>query len=321
MVCLAVTAECFATEFICKPPHKISLIFPCQLDRFQNSVMKNHTAITTFILLALTDDPQLQILLFIFVFLIYLLSVTGNLMIMTLTLVDSHLKTCMYFFLRNFSFLEVSFTTVCIPRFLYSISTGNNSITYNVCTSQIFFVILFGATEFFLLVAVYYDHYVAICKSLHLNYMTIMNNRVSTFLVLSCWVSGLMIIILLRLQLESCVFNVNDHFCCDAGPLLKNLCSDTWVIEQMVILVAVFALIIILVCIFLSYTYITRTILRFPSVQQRKKPLSTCSSHMTVVSTTCGSFFICVRPRQRERWPSAYHSAPFVEPLHLHPEE
>ena len=185
-----------------------------------------------------------------------------------------------------------------------------------------FFVILFGATEFFLLVAVYYDLYVAICKPLHLSYMTIMNNRVYTFLVLSCWVSGLMIIVLpLRLQLESCIFNVIDHFCCDAGPLLKISCSDTWVIVQMVIPVAVFALIITLVCAFLSYTYITRTIQRFPSVQQRKKACSTCSSHMIVVSTTCGSFFICVRPWQRERWPSAHHSAPFVEPLHLQPEE
>ena len=104
-------------------------------------------------------------------------------------------------------------------------------------------------------------------------------------------------------------------------PLLKISCSDTWVIEQMIILVAVFALIITLVCVFVSYTYIIRTILRFPSVQQRKKACSTCSSHMIVVSTMCGSFFICVRPRQRERWPSAHHSVPFVEPLHLHPEE
>ena len=168
----------------------------------------------------------------------------------------------------------------------------------------------------------YYDHYAAIYKPLHLNYTTIVNNRVYTFLVLSCWVSGLMIIILpLSLQLESCIFNVIDHFSCDAGPLLKISCSDTWVIVQMVIPVAVFALIITLVCAFLSYTYITRTILRFPSVQQKKKAFSTCSSHMIVVSTTCGIFFICVRLWQRERGPSAHHSVSFVEPLHLHPEE
>ena len=167
-----------------------------------------------------------------------------------------------------------------------------------------------------------YDHYVAICKPLH--YMTIMNNRVCTFFVLSCWVSGLMIIVLpltwasnwnSMIPMPSIILDAMQV------PLLKISCSDTWVIEQMIILVAVFALIITLVCVFLSYTYMTRTILRFPSVQQRKKACSTCSSHMIVVSTTCGSFFICVRPRQRETWPSAHHSAPFVEPLHLHPEE
>ncbi|XP_074175122.1 olfactory receptor 6C2-like [Rhinolophus sinicus] len=264
--------------------------------------MRNHTPVTTFILLGLTNDPQLQILLFIFLFLTYLLSVTGNLTIILLTLVDSHLKTPMYFFLRNFSILEISFTTVCIPRFLYSISTGDNSITYNACASQIFFVILFGATEFFLLAAMSYDRYVAICKPLH--YMTIMNNRVCAFLVLWCWVSGLLIILpplSLGLQLEFCDSNAIDHFSCDAGPLMKISCSDTWVMEQMVILVAVFALVITLVCVFLSYTYIFRTILRFPSVQQRKKAFSTCSSHMIVVSITYGScIFIYIKPSAKE---------------------
>ncbi|XP_008535599.2 olfactory receptor 6C2-like [Equus przewalskii] len=265
--------------------------------------MRNHTAITTFILLGLTDDPLLQILIFIFLFLTYLLSVTGNLVIITLTLVDSHLKTPMYFFLRNFSFLEVSFTTACIPRFLYSISTGDNNITYNACISQLFFVILFGATEFFLLAAMSYDRYVAICKPLH--YMTIMNNRVCSLLVICCWVSSLMIILpplSLVLQLEFCDSNAIDHFGCDVAPLLKISCSDTWVIEQMIILVAVFALIITLVCVLLSYTYIIRTILRFPSVQQRRKAFSTCSSHMIVVSITYGScIFIYVKPSAKDQ--------------------
>ncbi|XP_046537846.1 olfactory receptor 6C2-like [Equus quagga] len=265
--------------------------------------MRNHTAITTFILLGLTDDPLLQILIFIFLFLTYLLSVTGNLVIITLTLVDSHLKTPMYFLLRNFSFLEVSFTTACIPRFLYSISTGDNKITYNACISQLFFVILFGATEFFLLAAMSYDRYVAICKPLH--YMTIMNNRVCSLLVICCWVSSLMVILpplSLVLQLEFCDSNAIDHFGCDAAPLLKISCSDTWVIEPMITLVAVFALIITLECVLLSYTYIIRTILRFPSVQQRRKAFSTCSSHMIVVSIAYGScIFIYVKPSAKDQ--------------------
>nr|XP_048274412.1 olfactory receptor 6C2 [Myodes glareolus] len=264
--------------------------------------MRNHSAITTFILLGLTDDPQLQVLLFVFLFLTYMMSMTGNLTIIILTLVDPRLKTPMYFFLRNFSFLEVSFTTVCIPRFLYSLSSKGNTITYNACASQIFFVILFGATEFFLLAAMSYDRYVAICKPLH--YMTIMNSRVCTLLIISCWVSGLMIIVpplSLGLQLDFCDSNAIDHFSCDAGPLLKISCSDTWVIEQMVIFVAVFALIITLICVVLSYTYIIRTILRFPSAQQRKKAFSTCSSHMIVVSITYGScIFIYIKPSAKD---------------------
>ncbi|KAK7807650.1 hypothetical protein U0070_006367 [Myodes glareolus] len=147
-----------------------------------------------------------------------------------------------------------------------------------------------------------YDRYVAICKPLH--YMTIMNSRVCTLLIISCWVSGLMIIVpplSLGLQLDFCDSNAIDHFSCDAGPLLKISCSDTWVIEQMVIFVAVFALIITLICVVLSYTYIIRTILRFPSAQQRKKAFSTCSSHMIVVSITYGScIFIYIKPSAKD---------------------
>ncbi|XP_055971559.1 olfactory receptor 6C2-like [Sorex fumeus] len=264
--------------------------------------MRNQTAITTFILLGLTDDPQLQILLFIFLFITYILSIAGNLIIITLTLVDSHLKTPMYFFLRNFSFLEVSFTTACIPRFLYSMSTGDNTITYNACIIQLFFGILFGATEFFLLAAMSYDRYVAICKPLH--YMTIMNNRVCTIFVFTCWASALLVILpplSIGLELEFCDSNAIDHFACDAGPFIKVSCTDTWLIEIMVIITAVFTLIITLACVILSYTYIIRTVMRFPSIQQRKKAFSTCSSHMIVVSIAYGScIFIYIKPFDKE---------------------
>ncbi|PNI89981.1 OR6C2 isoform 2 [Pan troglodytes] len=155
--------------------------------------MKNRTAITTFILLGLTDDTQLQILLFVFLFLSYMLSLSGNLTIITLTLIDSHLKTPMYLFLQNFSFLEISFTTACVPRFLYSISSGDKSITYDACASQLLFTDLFAVTEFFLLATMSYDRYVAICKPLH--YMTIMNRRNCKNVILFCWIAALIIIL------------------------------------------------------------------------------------------------------------------------------
>uniref|UniRef100_A0A8C5XY24 G-protein coupled receptors family 1 profile domain-containing protein n=1 Tax=Microcebus murinus TaxID=30608 RepID=A0A8C5XY24_MICMU len=202
--------------------------------------MRNHT-ITTFILLGLTDDPQLKVVIFIFLFLTYMLSVTGNLTIISLTFMDSHLKTAMYFFLQNFSFLEISFTSACIPD---------------------------------------------TCK--HINRK----------LILCCWTAGLLIILpplSLGLNLEFCDSNVIDHFVCDIS------CSETWLIEQMVIGCAVLTFIMTLVCVVLSYVYIIKTILQFPSAKQRKKAFSTCSSHIIVVSITYGScIFIYVKPSAKE---------------------
>ncbi|XP_047641646.1 olfactory receptor 6C2-like [Phacochoerus africanus] len=265
---------------------------------YLTTVMKNHSAITSFILLGLTDDPRLQVFLSVFLFLTYIFTVVGNLVIILLTLVDSHLKTPMYFFLRNFSILEIIFTTVCVPRFLYSMTTGDKSVTYNACAIQLFFVILIGAAEFFLLTAMSYDRYVAICKPLH--YTAIMNGRICTTLVLGCWLIGLIVILpplSLGVQLDFCDSNLLDHFGCDASPLLKIVCSDTQYVEQLVLIMAVLTLMVTLVCVIVSYTYIIKSILRLPSAQQRQKAFSTCSSHIIVVSITYGScIFIYIKP-------------------------
>ncbi|XP_005079742.2 olfactory receptor 6C2-like [Mesocricetus auratus] len=263
--------------------------------------MKNNTIIT-FILLGLTDDPQLQIPIFVLLFFAYMLSITGNLTIVSLTMLDSHLKTPMYFFLQNFSILEISFTSACIPRYLYNIATGDRSITYNMCVIQVFFTDVFGVTEFFLLAVMSYDRYVAICKPLH--YATIMSSKLCQKLVLCCWMTGLLIILpplTLFLNLRFCDSNVIDCFFCDASPILKISCSDTWLIEQLVIVCAVLTFIVTLVCVALSYIHIIKTILRFPSAQQRTKAFSTCSSHMVVVSITYGScIFIYINPSAKE---------------------
>ncbi|XP_037371330.2 olfactory receptor 6C2-like [Talpa occidentalis] len=263
--------------------------------------MRNHSAITTFIILGLTSDPQLEIMVFVFLFITYVLSVMGNLTIIVLVFVDAHLKTAMYFFLQNFSFLEVSFTSACVPVYLYMIASGDKTMTIKACFTQIFFIVLFGATEFFLLAAMSYDRYVAICKPLH--YVTIMNSRVCRNLTVCCWVCGFLIVLpplSLALHLEFCGF-VIDHFFCDASPILKNSCSDTWLIEQLVIVSAVLTLITTLFCVGLSYVYIIRMILRLPSVQQRKKAFSTCSSHMIVVSMMYGScIFMYIKPSAKD---------------------
>ncbi|KAL6033433.1 hypothetical protein STEG23_033093, partial [Scotinomys teguina] len=186
--------------------------------------------------------------------------------------------------------------------YLYNISTGDKTITYNNCAIQIFFTDLFGVTEFFLLAIMSYDRYVAICKPLH--YVTIMNSKICKRLIFCCWAAGLLVVLpplSLGLNLEFCDSNVIDHFVCDASPLLKISCTDTWLIEQMVIVCAVLTFIMTLVCVVLSYVYIIRTIIRFPSAQQRKKAFSTCSSHMIVVSITYGScIFIYVKPSAKD---------------------
>ncbi|XP_062931303.1 olfactory receptor 6C6-like [Cynocephalus volans] len=265
--------------------------------------MKNQSTETDFILLGLTDDPLLQIVIFLFLFFNYILSLMGNLIILLLTLLDPHLKTPMYFFLRNFSFLEILFTTVCIPRFLISILTGDKTISYSGCATQLFFFLLLGVTEFYLLAAMSYDRYVAICKPLH--YPIIMNSKVCYQLVLSSWVSGFLITfppLIMGLKLDFCASKTIDHFLCDTSPVLQISCTDTRFIELMAFVLAVVTLVITLLLVVLSYTYIIKTLLKLPSVQQQKKAFSTCSSHMVVVSITYGScIFTYMTPSAKER--------------------
>ncbi|XP_045685330.1 olfactory receptor 6C76 [Phyllostomus hastatus] len=264
--------------------------------------MKNRTSVTDFILLGLTDNPDVQVLIFFFLLLMYVMSVTGNLTIIILTLLDSHLKTPMYFFLRNFSFLEISFTSVCNPRFLISILSGDKSISYNACAAQLFFYILLGSTEFFLLASMSYDRYVAICKPLH--YTVIMSNKICYQLVGSSWLAGFLVIfppLTMGLQLDFCDSNIIDHFTCDSAPLLQISCTDTSTLELMCFVLAVLTLMSTLTLIILSYSYILKTILRIPSAQQRKKAFSTCSSHMIVVSISYGScIFMYVKTSAKE---------------------
>ncbi|XP_037703076.1 olfactory receptor 6C3-like [Choloepus didactylus] len=265
--------------------------------------MKNHTAPKEFILLGLSDDPELQVVIFLFLMTMYILSITGNLTSITLTLVDSHLQIPMYFFLRNFSVLEISFTTVCIPRFLSTIVTRDKTISYNNCTAQLFFSIFMGITEFYLLTAMSCDRYVAICKPLH--YITIMSKRVCTLLVFCAWLAGFLNIfppVILFLQLDYCGSNVIDHFACDYFPLLQLSCSDTWLLEVIGFYSAIVILLFTLALIIPSYMFIIRTILKFPSAGQRKKAFSTCSSHMIVISISYGScIFMYVNPSATER--------------------
>ncbi|XP_021061453.1 olfactory receptor 2AP1-like [Mus pahari] len=261
-------------------------------------MMANHSSVTKFILLGLTNDVNLQAVLFLFLILTYILSVMGNSAIILLTLLDYRLQTPMYFFLRNFAFLEISFTSVFVPKMLINIGTGDKTISFAGCFTQYFFAILLGATEFYLLAVMSYDRYVAICKPLH--YTTIMSRRLCFQLVLSSWLSGFIVVAVphaMTLQLPFCASNIINHYCCDYTILLHLSCSDTHFIEVIQFLLAAVTLILTLLLVILSYTHIIKTILRIPSAQQRKKAFSTCSSHMIVVSLSYGScIFMYINP-------------------------
>ncbi|XP_044083251.1 olfactory receptor 6C6-like [Neovison vison] len=265
--------------------------------------MRNQSREMEYILLGLTDDPQLQIVIFIFLFINYVLSMMGNLTIILLTLLDPRLKTPMYFFLRNFSFMEASLTTVCIPRYLISIMTKNRIITYDGCASQLFFFLLLEITEFYLLAAMSFDRYVAICKPLH--YPIIMNNKVCYQLLFSSWTVGFLLSFVplaVGLTLDFCPSRGIDHFMCDISPILQLSCTDAHFLELLAFVLAIVTLMVTLLLVTLSYTYIIKTILKIPSAQKRTKAFSTCSSHMIVVSLTYGScIFNYIKPTAKER--------------------
>ncbi|KAM8980772.1 olfactory receptor 2AP1-like [Sarcophilus harrisii] len=259
--------------------------------------MGNETKITEFILQGLTDIEDLQMVVFLLLLLAYLITISGNLTIITLTLLDTRLQTPMYFFLRNLSCLEIWFQTVIVPKMLVNIATGTKTISFAGCITQDFFHIFLGATEFFLLTAMSYDRYIAICKPLH--YPILMSSKICTQLILTCWLAGFSVIIIplvLTSQLPFCDSHIN-HFFCDYTPLMEVVCTGPKVLEMVDFTLALVALLSTLMLITLSYVQIIRTIIKIPSSQERRKAFSTCSSHAIVVSMCYGScFFMYVKP-------------------------
>ncbi|KAM6201457.1 olfactory receptor 6E1 [Rhynchocyon petersi] len=259
--------------------------------------MSNSTTVTEFILLGLSDACELQMLLFLGFLLTYLLTLLGNLLIVVITLMDTRLHTAMYYFLRNFAVLEISFTSIIFPKMLANILTGYKAISVEGCFLQAFFYFFLGTTEFLLLAVMSFDRYVAIC--IPLRYATIMNKRVCVQLVLCSWMTGFLLIIvpsLITFQQPFCGPNIINHFFCDNFPLLELICADTSLIEVLGFVVANFSLLGTLSVTATCYGHILHTILHIPSTKERQKAFSTCSSHIIVVSLFYGScIFMYVR--------------------------
>ncbi|KAM5240490.1 olfactory receptor 6E1-like [Hipposideros larvatus] len=259
--------------------------------------MANHTTVTEFVLLGLSDACELQMLIFLGFLLTYLLTLLGNLLIVVITLIDRRLHTPMYYFLRNFAVLEICFTSVIFPKMLTNILTGYKTISFPGCFLQSFFYFSLGTTEFFLLAVMSFDRYAAICNPLR--YVTIMNKRVCVQLVLCSWVTGFLLIIsptFIILQQPFCGPNIINHFFCDNFPLLELICADTSLIELLGFIVANFSVLGTLCVTATCYGHIFYTVLHIPSVKERQKALSVCSSHIIVVSLFYGScIFMYVR--------------------------
>ncbi|XP_077688882.1 olfactory receptor 6N1-like [Eretmochelys imbricata] len=254
---------------------------------------RNQTAITEFLLLGFGELPDLQILLFLIFLVMYMATVTGNTLIVVLIVADQHLHTPMYFFLGNLSCLETCYTSTIMPWMLASLLTGDRTISVSGCITQLYFFGSLAGTECYLLAAMSYDRYLAICKPLH--YSTLMNTRFCLHLAAGSWLNGFLALIILVLFLSLLIFcgpNEIDYFYCDPLPLIELSCSDTHqVILVDFILSCVFTLPPFLLTL-TSYMCIIATILRIPSTTGRQKAFSTCSSHLIVVTIFYGTLII-----------------------------
>ncbi|XP_005408286.1 PREDICTED: olfactory receptor 8K3-like [Chinchilla lanigera] len=263
--------------------------------------MKEHnfSAVTEFILLGITDRPELQAPLFVLFLVVYLTSLVGNVGMIVLTQVDSGLQTPMYFFLRHLALTDLGYSTTVGPKMLATFVLEQNTISYHFCAAQLAFFLVFIGSELFILSAMSYDRYVAICKPLF--YTVVMSPRVCWVLVavpyLYCTFLSLLISIKI-FTLPFCGSNVISHFYCDCIPLISLLCSNTHEVELIIMAFAAFDLISSLLVVLVSYLLILVTILRMNSAEGRRKAFSTCGSHLTVVTVFYGTLiFMYVQPK------------------------
>ncbi|MBZ3890481.1 Olfactory receptor 7G1 [Sciurus carolinensis] len=253
---------------------------------------RNHTAVSEFLLLGLTEDPALQPLIFSLFLSMYLVTVLGNLLIILAVRSDPHLHTPMYFFLCNLSFTDICFSTTTIPKMLANIQAQDQSITYTGCLSQVCSVLIFGGLENCLLAAMAYDRYVAICHPLR--YMVIMNPIFCILLVLlSLLVSVVHALLhtLMVLHLSFCTDLEIPQFFCELAQVFKLACSDTLVNNILVYLVIGLLAVAAISGIIFSYSHIMSSVLRMPSSEGKHKVFSTCGSHLSIVSLFYGTGF------------------------------
>ncbi|XP_042547487.1 olfactory receptor 478-like [Dipodomys spectabilis] len=259
----------------------------------------NHTAVTEFILLGLTQDPVLRVILFIIILCIYLVTVSGNLCTILLIRFSSLVHHPMYFFLSHLAFVDIVLSSSVTPNMLVTFLVDKNTISYHGCAFQLGSAAFFGATEYFLLAAMAYDRFMAICNPLL--YSTKMSTQVCVQLIMMAYVGGL---------INGCTFNLGvyvlpfcgpnnvNHFYCDFSPLVELSCSDVSVITVVASSIVGSLILFTGLVVVFSYVYIVITILKMRSTEGRHKAFSTCSSHLSAVTLYYGTTtFIYVMPK------------------------
>ncbi|XP_051847204.1 putative olfactory receptor 8G3 [Antechinus flavipes] len=256
----------------------------------------NHSIVTEFILMGLTDEPELQLPLFLLFLQIYIISIMGNVGLLLLIRTSSHLQTPMYYFLSNLSFIDLCYSSVITPKMLVGFVSEKNIISYSGCLTQFFFFCTLGISDCYMLTAMAYDRYVAICKPLI--YISTISKNTCFLLVIGVYtmgVFGAMTHTSALTRLSFCGNNVISHYFCDVPPLLKLSCSSTYINELLVMLLVVVNSLITTLPILISYAFILSSILRIHSSKGRSKAFSTCASHLVSVAVLYGSiiFMYC----------------------------
>ncbi|KAG8433491.1 hypothetical protein GDO86_017683 [Hymenochirus boettgeri] len=246
--------------------------------------MKNQTTSYTLVLSSVSNVPSLQLPLFLVFLLVYLMTLTGNLLIVLLICTDSHLQTPMYFFLGTLACLDMSYSSVTTPRMLYDLLSQKKIISLQACLAQNYFFMFCAMSEISLLAVMSYDRYVAICHPLH--YTQIMKGKTCLLLISGVCICGIAVSLLhtsFLLKLTFCSSRPLQSFFCDLPQLLLVSCSDKFANEFIILLLGILFGLGVLGPTFCPYIFILNSIIKLQSNRMRSKAFSTCSSHLTVV--------------------------------------
>ncbi|XP_074083811.1 olfactory receptor 5B12-like [Macrotis lagotis] len=252
--------------------------------------MENRSEVSEFILMGLTDAPELQVPLFIMFTIVYLITLVGNLGLIALISWDSSLHTPMYFFLSNLSLVDIGYSSAITPKVMAGFLIGDKVISYKGCATQLFFFAAFAGTESFLLACMAYDRHAAVCKPLH--YTTTMTSTACAHMASGAYICGFLASSIFTGNTFShsfCRSNIIHHFFCDLPPILVLSCSNIHTSEMVLFILGSFTSFFPFLVIFTSYLLIFITILKIRSAEGRQKAFSTCASHLTAVSIFYGT--------------------------------